>query len=367
MIVISHGYRHAIISAGVISLLAFLLVRVTAPEPALRQTPEMVAAAHLMSGAVSSVGEHRESMGSSTRQSIDEGIDPNRTGLIGPQYTPLFTTVGHLEAKRTTTNPDMAALVVHVLQEAGVKPGDRIAIGASGSFPALMIASLSAAESMSLQPAIVFSLGASSYGATDPGFHTLDLYQLLQREIGFTVAAEAVSLGGGDDVGSEIEDETRWSLIAQIEASGIHFIQEPDLRRNVATRMGLYGDVAAFINIGGSDANLGTSPMILELEPGLNIGVDLPTENQRGMVFEMAARGVPVIHLLNIRGLASRYGLPWDPAPLPEPGEADLYDAQQSGGLRLWLIAAGYLVALVAVVFLNRRSPLRGSSGEYRS
>ena len=339
----------------------------------------MLAAAHLMNDANSAVAEHRESMVVSAGlpideqqeaaaqpigaqqegagQPIDEGIDPNRTGLIGPQYTPLFTSVGHLEAKRTTTNPDMAALVVHLLQEAGVEPGDRVAIGASGSFPALMIATLSAAESMSLRPVIIFSLGASSYGATAVDFNMLDLYQLLQREVGFTVAGEAMSLGGGSDVGTGLEDETRRSLIAQIEASGIHFIQEPDLRRNVATRMDLYGAPAAFINIGGSDANLGTSPMILELEPGLNVGIDLPPENQRGMVFEMAARGVPVIHLLNIRGLASRYGIPWDPVPLPEPGETNLYDTQQTDGFRLWLIATGYLVALIAVMFVSFRRP----------
>ena len=35
----------------------------------------------------------------------------------------------------------------------------------------------------------------------------------------------------------------------------------------------------------------------------------------------MAARGVPVIHLLYVKGLADRYGLPWDPVPLPGPGE----------------------------------------------
>ena len=204
---------------------------------------------------------------------------------------------------------------------------------------------------------MIFSLGASSYGATDIDFNMLDLYQLLQRESGFTVAGEAMSLGGAHDVAGELEDETRRSLIAQIEASRIHFIQEPDLRRNVATRMEVYGAPAAFINIGGSDANLGTSPMILDLEPGLNVTVDLPPEGQRGVVFEMAARGVPVIHLLNIRGLASRYGLPWDPVPLPEPGETNLYDAQQSGGLRLWLIAAGYLLALIAVVFVSFSRP----------
>jgi poly-gamma-glutamate system protein len=352
-----------IIAAGVVSLLALLLVRIMAPERGLPQTPEMVVAAHLMSETITAVGEHREAMEATTGDSIDEGIDPNRTGLIGPQFSPLFTTVGHLEAKRTTTSSDMAALLVHLLREAGVETGDRIAIGASGSFPALLIASLAAAESMMLEPVIIFSLGASSYGATDIEFNMLDLYEFLRREIGFSVTEEAMSLGGGHDVASELEDETRRSLITQIERSGIHFIQEDDLRRNVAARMDVYGTPVAFINIGGSDANLGTSPMILDLEPGVNLNIDLPPEEQRGMVFEMAARGVPVIHLLNIRGLASRYGLPWDPVPLPAPGTTSLYDTQRSGSPGLWLIAAGYLVALAAVVLVSRKSPLRGPTG----
>jgi poly-gamma-glutamate system protein len=251
----------------------------------------------------------------------------------------------------------MAALLVHLLQEVGLKVGDKIAIGASGSFPALMIASLSAAEAMSLRPAIVFSLGASSYGATDPRFNMLDLYQLLRREPGFTVAAEAVSLGGGGDTGGGFDPEVGEALVARIRGSGIPFIYEPDLRRNVAARMEIFGEATAFINIGGSDANLGTSPMVLDLAPGLNLEIDLPPEEQRGMIFEMAARGVPVIHLLNIRGLASRYGLPWDPVPLPQPGEARLYDVQDSADRGLWLIAAGYLFALVAVVWLSWRWP----------
>jgi poly-gamma-glutamate system protein len=335
------------------------MVRVTAPERPLAMTPEMVVAANLMGEAMAVVREHRESMGAfadeSSELEIDDTLDPNHTGLIGPQYSPLFTTVGHLEAKRTSTVPAMAALTVHLLDQAGVEPGDRIAIGASGSFPALMIASLAAAESMMLRPAIVFSLGASSYGATDPDFNMLDLYHLLQQEVGFPIAAEAVSLGGGADVGEGFEAEVRQRLIAQIEKSGIRFLHEPDLRSNVAARTAIFGDVTAFINIGGSDANLGTSPMILDLEPGLNLAIDLPPEDQRGMVFEMAANGIPVIHLLNIRGLASRYGIPWDPVPLPEPGDTLLLDTRQSGGARLWLIAAAYFLALFAIVLLGLR------------
>jgi poly-gamma-glutamate system protein len=79
------------------------------------------------------------------------------------------------------------------------------------------------------------------------------------------------------------------------------------------------GRIAAFINIGGSYANLGTSELALALKPGLNTHMEIPAKPKRGVLFEMAAEGVPCIHLLFIKGLATKYGLPWDPTPLPAP------------------------------------------------
>ncbi|TFH36998.1 MAG: poly-gamma-glutamate system protein, partial [Bacteroidia bacterium] len=79
---------------------------------------------------------------------IDRINDPALTGLVGGEMTGITTTLGHLEAKRTTLDPRFASLVVELLTQAGVKRGDTIAIGSSGSFPALMIASLAAAEAM---------------------------------------------------------------------------------------------------------------------------------------------------------------------------------------------------------------------------
>ena len=50
------------------------------------------------------------------------------------------------------------------------------------------------------------------------------------------------------------------------------------------------------------------------------LDIEAPPLPDRGVLFEMAAQGTPVIHLLHVRGLALRYGLPWDPIPLPAPG-----------------------------------------------
>ena len=42
---------------------------------------------------------------------IDEETDRFSTGLLGTDFTAITTTLGNLEAKRTSCQPDMAALV----------------------------------------------------------------------------------------------------------------------------------------------------------------------------------------------------------------------------------------------------------------
>ena len=307
----------------------------------------MIAAASLMEKAIAVVREGRLARG--IKLSPD---DVNRTGLIGLRYSPLTTTLGDLAAKRTTINPNMAALLVRLLYEAGAERGDAVAIGASGSFPALIIASLAAAHVMGLHPILICSLGASQWGANDPCFTWLQIENLLVTEGVFPeeYRAVAVSLGGDRDSGLNLDPEVREDLIATIVASGARFLHEPDLAKNVAERVRIYeayaGDrrIAAFVGIGGNWADMGEDPAILSLQPGLNVLQSPPEGDNRGVTFEMAARGIPVIHLLNIRALALRYGIAWDPSPLPPPETGSFY-AQRDGsiGTSFLIVASTYL------------------------
>jgi poly-gamma-glutamate system protein len=323
-----------------------------APEEdgAITHAQEMLRASRTMDQAVSVVARYRSSL----EPAMDTGIDPNKTGLIGREADDLMTSLGNLDAKRTTTNPNFAALIVHLLCRAGVTAGDRIAIGSSGSFPALLIASLAAAKALEVHPVAIISLGASSFGATNTDFNLLRLYQLLLNEGVFAVPSVAVTLGGEKDVGLSFDPDLKERLIRQISDSGIPFIQEADLRTNVLKRMAIYGKVAAFINIGGAYANLGTSQLVLNLKPGLNDKLAQPPENERGVIFEMAQRGVPVIHLLFIKGLAARYGLPWDPVPLPGPGEWSLRESAAPAGFRFWAVTAAYFALLILLALSHR-------------
>jgi poly-gamma-glutamate system protein len=316
---------------------------------------------------------------------MDSSRDPNGTCLVGPRYTPLFTSLGQLEAKRTTLNPDLAGLLAHLLESAGISAGDTVAVGASGSFPGLLLATLAAVGALDAHPVTILSLGASSFGATRPDFHLLDLYGLLQLGGIVADAPAAVSLGGEDDMGSGFDEGVEEELRAAVAGAGLPLLEEPDLGANVARRMEIYGRPAAFVNIGGAEANLGVSPSVLEVPAGLvlpsppgtppaiplsdptlplgsedrvqRLTVDLPPPDQRGVLFEMLDRGVPTIHLLHIRGLALRYGLPWDPIPLPEPGSTALREEETALGWRFWLLTLAYLGTLAALAFTGRTRP----------
>lgn len=357
------------LAAACASLLAWGAAERWAPRETVEWTPQMRAAAERMADALAVVGQARAGSPDVTGA---QATDPNRTGLIGPEYAELFTTLGHLEAKRTTTNPDMAGLMAHLLAEAGVGPGDRVAVGASGSFPALLVATLTAAEALGARPVAVLSLGASSHGLTDPAFDLLRLHELLVEDGVVRTPPAAVSLGGARDVGEDFEPDVRRRLLERIGESGVPLILETDARRAVARRIEVWGPVAAFVNIGGADANAGTSPTILSLRPGLldPAAIPIPAETQRGALHAMAVAGVPVIHLLDVRTLATRHGLPWDPVPLPAPGAARLTRGGDGASLPLLVIAGLWLAAMaalaVATVRLRAPSP-PGATPDWRS
>ena len=98
-------------------------------------------------------------------------------------------------------------------------------------------------------------------------------------------------------------------------------------------------------NSGGGFANLGTSLQVLDVKPGLHRSLPLPPVSQRGVLFAMAARKVPVIHLLFVKGLVMQAGLPWDPIPLPKPEVIRPLGTARAGGF--WLISAGYFTLLL--------------------
>ena len=64
--------------------------------------------------------------------------DKMKTGFIGVEWSPLTTTLGDLEAKKTAANPMWGIQCLRWFDALHLKAGDRIAITSSSSFPALL-------------------------------------------------------------------------------------------------------------------------------------------------------------------------------------------------------------------------------------
>ena len=284
----------------------------------------------------------------------DNPEDPRHTGLIGPEWSEITTTIGDPAAKRTTINPNFAALIAHLLREAGVKKGDTIAIGSSASFPALLIASLSAARALELHPRVIISFGSSSYGASNPDFTLWDIYRLLLDHRMIEIRPVAASIGGGGDTGSEFERGISSRIRIGLQEAGIPLISEKDLQKNIQIRNGYFFGrntirIKAFINSGGGYANIGSSQAVLNLKPGLVKKATIPEPEKQGMIHSMLQQKIPVIHLLFIKGLAQKYGLPWDPESQPEiTGQSVRFDGNRDPAiLIIGLIGILWFIGLI--------------------
>ena len=349
--------EQALVLCALVSLGMLAVVMSMEQVPRSQNIQPKIAASRSMELAIKALRESFLSRG----LQFDNAVDPHHTALIGVEYSEMVTTLGSADAKRSTTNPNVAGLVVQLLGEAAARRGDTIAVGCSGSFPALAVATLAATKALGVHPVMILSLGSSSFGANRTDWTLLDILESLKNKGLLDVSVAGVSLGGADDVGNDFDPETIDKLMEKIRASGIPIINEPDLPLNVTRRMEIYfgsnaaSRIAAFVNIGGSQADLGVDPLVLKLEPGVNRQITLPAKEERyGVVFAMAKRHIPVVHLLHIKGLLLKYGLPWDPTPLPSVSAEDV--SQPRSGLNASVVAATSLYFfLIVMIFVSYR------------
>jgi poly-gamma-glutamate system protein len=341
-----------IYALGILAVLFYAVDRIAFPGGPVRAGSAVLEASRLMAGAIDALKPCAAGRGIV----IDPSTDLNRTALIGLKDSPITTSLGQLEAKRTAANPNFAGCIARMLEDAGVRRGDAVAIGASSSFPGMILAALSAVRAIGAAPVMISSLGASNWGANNPDFTQLEILDCLRTAGFFDVRPAALAVGGEKDDGSDMSDEGRVFIREKIRTAGIPVIEETDLASNVRARMAVYESgvegkrIAAFVNIGGSWANMGVDPAILELRPGLTGVKKIPPPEKRGVIQEMASRGVPVIHLLFIKGLAERCGLPWDPVPLPEPDQGTKISAGATPQTIRAIFLGFYIAVTIAIL-----------------
>ncbi len=280
------------------------------------------AAAQLMEQCMEQVKEYKSQLG----MEISEE-DWHESGMIGDSFSTITTTVGSLESKRTTANSDMAALVVCLLEEAGVKEGDTIGAGFSGSFPALNLAVLCACQCMGVECVYIASVGASAYGANQPELTFPDMACRLVQDGILDTLPVAITPGGADDIGYDMDPDTLEEIWRRLDSYGVTLYQNGNFEENLNWRMSIYrsAGISCFVGVGGNITTLGNDGNSLGQGVIPPIRPSLITEGS-GLLARYSAQNLPVISLLNIKKLVADYQLPFDPEELPPMGTSAIYE-----------------------------------------
>jgi poly-gamma-glutamate system protein len=284
--------------------------------------------------------------------------DPTGSGLIGQAMTPITSNTGVLSAKQTSVNPNFAAVLVQLLKRANLKPKDLVAVGISGSFPALAIATLAAIKTLEGRPIVIASASASQFGANIPGLTWLEMQDLLQKKGILPYRPAAVSIGGIEDRGLGMSKDGRRVLVEVMEKSGLPVIKTKSFKESVDERMRVFLEQAAgapirvYINIGGGASSVGSSVGKKAFNPGLNKRLPAGLTGVDSVMSRFSKDGVPVIHLVKIEVLAKRYGLPVQPREMPIVGQGKIFIREEYNPY----LAAAILFTLLVTFYAFVRS-----------
>lgn len=250
----------------------------------------------------------------------DTGTDPWKTGLIGVEWSPVTTTLGSLEAKRTSTDPRWSLAFLDWYRSVGLEKGDSIAVLASGSFPGFILSALLAAEHMDLEVLLLLSLGASSWGANIPELPVTVILEILRHGGFLQTAPVALTLGGAGELAKDLSPEGRRILMDAAGEAKAPLLTGTSFQELLENKWRILAAASpkAIVQIGGSQANLGTEPSVLELKPGI-LWPEAGARAGNGMIARSLESGIPVIHILDVRSLARKTGIPYDGKPEKAP------------------------------------------------
>jgi poly-gamma-glutamate system protein len=308
--------------AAAVSIALWFVFEQVLQRPIHPQFAEMLMAARSMQAASRVLWLEKEMRGLTPSMQVD----PNRTGMIGQEYTPITTTIGELPAKRTATNPDFAAALVRQIASLGLARGTPVVVVVSGSFVGGDVAAITATETLGLRPIVIASLSASMWGANEPEFNLIDMLSALRERNVIRTRAVAAVLGGGGAIGGSMGPDGVAALRRSAARDGVPIIEVRPAAALIdallARIRAAAGDTGpgAVINAGGALIGLGSCRESYEWPPGLTRRAPPCSDGTPGLAMRLAADGRPVLHIINMRRLALEWGLPFDPIPLPIPG-----------------------------------------------
>ncbi len=300
---------------------------------------------------------------------IDERNDPDGYGIVGPQFTLTTTDRGSQSAKVLAAHPNFAAATTQMMLEAGVRQGDVVAIGATGSLPGLNLAVLSACDAIGAEPVLITSVGSSMFGATDPDLTWLDMESVLAVRRLWPFRSVAASLGGGGDVGRGLSPTGRQLLADAIARNHVRLLESSNLIEGVRQRVAIYDSIAAargktirlYVNVGGGLASLGGAQNARLIPAGLTFRLAARNYPNRGALNVLAERRIPVIHLLDVAKLATRLEIR-DPSTgaTVRPGKGLLFIKYRYNLVIVCASALAILLANLLVLRLDLRHQLLG-------
>ncbi|MGQ4005571.1 poly-gamma-glutamate system protein [Francisellaceae bacterium CB300] len=313
--------------------------------------------------------------------------DVSCTGLIGLSMSEITTDSGDLYSKRSSVNPNMAAIFVAWLSELDLKKGDVVALQQTGSYPALDIAMLSAIKTLELKPLIIFSVGASQFGANRANFTWPDIYKNLVEKGLFNYDILGATLGGSRDNGYGMTPAAVLKLNDSIKRNGYKTINIPyhhATTTSIKTRLDMYkkaaGDekIKAYINVGGNMASIGLKqPKVISVEekdgkkktvenkvvtklPSFPTGVvkELPTgySSVRSVAVDFLKEGVPVVNIRDISSsIIKKYGLTYNPATVTSAGQGAAFSQKNYNTTLAIVLLIIDITIIIAMALISRK------------
>ncbi len=229
--------------------------------------------------------------------------------VIGDEYTPVTSTLGSLEAKQLSNNLLFSALLVRLIHESGVDTAKTIGVLASGSFPALSIQTFAALQALHKKAVIISSLGASSYGANQPGALWLDMENWIRNKGGCIYQSDLITYGAEGDTGGGLMDEGRIAFDESLKRNARTCFIPKSVEQSIEKKVDLLkkNDIGLLINIGGNQSALGYCAHAELIPNGLHKEINSCSHKERGVISRISESGIPFIHLLNLKNLALKY------------------------------------------------------------
>ena len=336
-------------------ILAILVTLATTTMEKCRYYDEKMAASEITNTCFQKIKQYK----------IDHGIefskeDIQETGMLGKSFSYITTTTGVVESKRTSINPNFSAVIIEMFKDAGIRKGDEVGLIFSGSFPALNIAVMAACDVFELKTCVMASIGASSYGANDPNFTFFDMANYLNEEGALKTKIDYISLGGSHDVGDDFWEGVSEAIVERINESSATYISISDYLENLEYREKAFHNqvpnMKLLINVGGNIVAMGRDDEAYIYNNGLIKPSYLSTTvlkgnfEKKGLIERYLNQGIPVIHMLNLKSIATKYNLPYDPTTVPTVGEGDIYFEKE---YRLSIPIISITVSVGILVFLG--------------